>query len=114
MSGEQRRSDDEFVGQVRHALDAQSLAPELAERLTAVRRRAVASIDVPILRAPSSWVPVGALATTLLAVGIGVAIDNNDAPPLDDEQQIATVEDMDLLMDLEFVAWLDTDSVDAG
>ena len=29
-------------------------------------------------------------------------------------QQLATVEDMDLLMDLEFVAWLDTDNIDAG
>ncbi len=41
-------------------------------------------------------------------------IDNDGAPPLDDDVQIATVEDMDLLMDLEFVAWLDTDNLDAG
>jgi hypothetical protein len=54
------------------------------------------------------------LATTLLTVGIGFALNNNIAPPLDDEQQLATVEDMDLLIDLEFVAWLDTDGVDAG
>ncbi len=58
--------------------------------------------------------PVGALATTLLTVGLTVAIDNGSAPPLDDDVQIATVENMDLLMDLEFVAWLDTDNVDAG
>jgi hypothetical protein len=114
MSGGQLRSEEEFVGQVRDALDAHALAPELADRLAAARRRAVAMADVPILRAPSSWVPVGALATTLLTVALGVAIDNNVAPPLDDEQQIATVEDMDLLLDLEFVAWLDTDNVDAG
>ncbi len=114
MSGDDRRSDHEFVGQVRTVLNAQALEPGLAERLTAARRRAVASVDVPIPRAPAGWVPVGALAMTLLAVGLAVAIDNNRTPSLDDDAQIATVEDMDLLMDLEFVAWLDTDNVDAG
>jgi len=113
MSAEDRRSDDEFVGQVRTVLDAQSLAPDVAERLAMARRRAVASIDTPILRAPAAWIPVGALATTLLTVGL-VAIDNRSLPPLDDDDQIVTVEDMDLMMDLEFVAWLDIDGVDAG
>lgn len=114
MSGDDRRSDDEFVGQVRTALNAQALAPDLTERLATARRRAVASVDSPIPRAPAAWVPVGALATTLLAVGLVVAIDSNTAPSLEDDTQIATIEDMDLLMDLEFVAWLDTDNVDAG
>jgi hypothetical protein len=114
VSSGRGRSDDEFLAQVRGVLDEQTLAPELAARLAAARHRAVASIDSPILRAPSQWIPVGALATTLLTVGLGFALNNNVAPPLDDEQQLATVEDMDLLMDLEFVAWLDTDGVDAG
>jgi hypothetical protein len=114
MSGDDRRSDVEFVDRARVVLDAGSLAPDLAERLAAARRRAVASVDVPIPRVPSAWVPVGALATTLLAVGLTVAIDNRGTPPVDDDVQIATVEDMDLLMDLEFVAWLATDNLDAG
>ena len=109
-----RGSDEAFVGQVRGVLNEHTLAPELAGRLAAARHRAVASVDVPILRAPSGWVPAGALAATLLTVGLSVALDNDIAPPLDDEQQLATVADMDLLMDLEFVAWLDTDNVDAG
>lgn len=114
MTGDDTRSDGEFVDQARAVLDGQTLAPELTERLAAARRRAVTSVDVPILRAPPSWVPVGALATTLLTVGLTVAIDNGGAPPIDDDVQIATVEEMDLLMDLEFVAWLDTDNLDAG
>ena len=114
MSRERLRSDDEFLAQVRGVLNEQTLAPDLAGRLAAARRRAVASVDSPIPRAPSQWIPVGALATTLLTVGIGFALNNNIAPPLDDEQQLATVEDIDLLMDLEFVAWLDADGVDAG
>lgn len=114
MSGERGRSEEEFLAQVRSVLNEQTLAPELASRLATARHRAVASLDSPILRAPPSWIPVGALATTLLTVAIGFSLDSTIAPPLDDEQQLATVEDMDLLMDLEFVAWLDTDVVDAG
>ena len=109
-----QRNEDEFLAQVRGVLNEQTLAPELAGRLAAARRRAVAAVDSAIPLAPSQWIPVGALATTLLTVGIGFALNNNVAPPLEDEQQLATVEDMDLLMDLEFVAWLDTDGVDAG
>jgi len=114
MIGDDRRNDGDFVDEVRAVLDAQTLAPDLAERLAAARRRALTSVDVLSLRVPPSWVPAGALATTLLTVGLTVAIDNGGTPPLDDDAQIATVEDMDLLLDLEFVAWLDTDNVDAG
>jgi hypothetical protein len=111
---DRRVSDDVFVAQARQWLDRARLADDVRDRLAAARRRAVASVDSPIPRAPARWVPVGALATTLLAVVIGVAVQRSPNPPVYDEQQLATVEDMDLLMDLEFVAWLDTDNVDAG
>jgi hypothetical protein len=110
---DRRVSDDVFVAQARDVLDRSRVDDDVRARLTAARRRAVASLDSPVPRAPARWVPVGALATTLLTVGIGVAVQRS-APPVYDEQQLATVEDMDLLMDLEFVAWLDTDNVDAG
>jgi hypothetical protein len=110
-----RRVDDEvFVAQARDALNRSTLVDGVRGRLAAARRRAVASLDSAVPRAPARWVPVGALATTLLTVGIGVAMQRPPTPLLYDEQQLATVEDMDLLMDLEFVAWLDTDNVDAG
>ena len=112
MSDGRRVSDDVFVARVRDALDRSGVADDVRARLTAARRRAVASLDAPP-KAPARWLPVGALATTLLAVFLGVAVQR-PSPPLVDEQQLATVEDMDLLMDLEFVAWLDTDNVDAG
>ncbi len=83
MSGEGGRSDDEFLAQVRGVLDEQTLAPELAGRLAAARHRAVASVDFSVSRAPPSWIPVGALATTLLAVGFGFSFNNNIVPPLD-------------------------------
>ncbi len=118
MSDERLIGDEEFVSRVRDALNARALAPELVDRLAAARRRAVASVDAPIPRAPSAWVPVGALASTLLVVGMfSVAIDRNvdrkDAPPLDDVQ-FAVAQDLDLLDDLEFVAWLDSDDTDAS
>ena len=113
MSDGRRVSDDVFVAQVRDVLDRSSVSDDVRTRLAAARRRAVASLDAPVVRAPARWVPVSALATTLLAVFLSVAVQH-PTPPLVDEQQFATVEDMDLLMDLEFVAWLDTDNVDAG
>ncbi len=119
MSEERLIGDDEFVSRVRDALDAQSLAPELADRLAAARRRAVASLDTPIPRAPGAWVPVGALASTLLVVGlfsvtIGRNVDHKSAPLFDDDVQLAVAQDLDLLDDLEFVAWLDSDGADAS
>jgi hypothetical protein len=110
MSGEPR--DDDFVSQVRAALDDVVLAPALAARLATARRRAVAAVDLPVARTTGPWLPVGALATTLLVVALGVSFDGGGTPPLDDEAQLAAVEDLDLLQDLEFVAWLNTDNVD--
>src|SRR5262245_11486793 len=109
-----RVGDDVFVALARDALERVPVSDDVRGRLAVARRRAVASIGSPVPRAPARWVPVGALATTLLTVGIGVAVQRPTAPPVYDEQQLATVEDMDLLIDLEFVAWLDTDNVDAG
>ncbi len=107
--------DDEFVSRVRDALDAQPLAPEIVGRLAAARRRAVASVDAPIPRAPATWIPVGALASTLLIVGLfSASIDRNSAPPFPDDTQLAVAQDLDLLDDLEFVAWLDSGGADAS
>lgn len=123
MSEDRLIADEAFVGRMRDALNAQSLTPELAGRLSAARRRAVASVDAPIPRAPGAWVPVGALASTLLVVGVlSGAIDRNSdrnslrnaAPPLDDELQFAVAQDLDVLDDLEFAAWLDSDGADAS
>lgn len=115
MSDERLMGDDEFVSRLRAALDAQSLAPDVADRLAAARRRAVASVDAPIPRAPAAWIPVGALASTLLVVGMfSVAIDRENAPPFADDVQFAVAQDLDLLDDLEFVAWLDADGADAS
>ena len=112
MNDDRRGADDAFVAQVRDVLDRAAPPDDVRTRLAAARRRAVASLDAAVPRAPARWVPVGALATTLLAVFLSVAVQR--PPPAIDMQQLATVEDMDLLMDLEFVAWLDTDNVDAG
>jgi|APFre7841882724_1041349.scaffolds.fasta_scaffold232319_2 hypothetical protein len=115
MIDDRRRNDDDFVGQVREALDQRGLAPEIAQRLAAARHRAVAAIGVPIPHAPATWLPTSALAMTLLVVGLlSVTIDRGFAPPLEDLPRLTAIEDMDLLMNLEFVAWLDTDNVDAG
>ena len=115
MIDDRHPNDDDFVGQVREALDRRGLAPEIAQRLATARHRAIAAMDVTIPQVPERWLPTSALAMTLLVVGLlSVAIDRGIAPPLEDLPQLTAVEDMDLLMNLEFVAWLDSDNVDAG
>ena len=73
------------------------------------------SVDVPILRAPSAWVPVGALGDDVADGGVdGCYRQQTERRRSMTTFRLPPSRDMDLLMDLEFVAWLDTDNVDAG
>ena len=115
MNPEQPGRDEEFALRVRGVLDAQTLPPELVERLRGARRNAVAAVASKSPRLPTAWLPVGALAATLLAVVLLRPSMNPDAAaPLDVDVQLATA-DLDLLENLEFAAWMDeSDGTDAG
>ena len=117
------------------ALDAHAAAvPDaLAERLARARALALAELDAGAVagtpavqpsRVPRRWVPTFALAATLLfAVGVwdrtaGPAVSPSSPvsplastvpplPALDDPQEARAVQDMELLDDLEFVAWME-------
>jgi len=113
------RLADQLAARVRAVLDAQSLPTEVAERLATARRRAIAEVSgrdaglhhVP----PRRWVPVGALAATLLAVVMLRQAGEVPALPLDDDVQLAAVENLELLENLEFAAWMiDADVLDAS
>ncbi len=120
----------------RAALDAHAAAvPDaLAARLASARARALEELDAerdggadghgtaarPSL-APRRWLPSLALAATLLvAVGVwdrtaqptsspvpALAATVPPLPALDDPQEARAVQDMELLADLEFVAWME-------
>lgn len=119
------RSDDPFVERVRDALDASedTLPPGVASRLAGARADALAQRS-----SGWRWLPVGygALATAavlLVAVTMNRE-DSADAPAPEvagaPEALPADLEDLDLAMDLdvveelEFVAWLALEDTGAG
>ena len=101
-----------FLEKAKQVLDDAALAPDIVARLGAARRRAVAIADAQSVtpRVPPRWVPAGALATTVLAVGVAmVAMDTRELPAVDDARALVAAQDVELLDDLEFLAWLPDD-----
>src|SRR5262245_24810329 len=109
--------DDILIERVRERLqdvvETDPLPSEVVARLAAARRAAVAAIPDKPVYVPSAWLTVGAMAATLLAaVLLRPAIDID--PLLDDDVQLAA-ENLDLLENLEFAAWMDeSDGNDEG
>ena len=76
---------------------------DIADRLAAARRAAVAEADSA---SRINWFPLGgALAAALLIVALFVP-RADDRLPLLNEQELAAAQDVELLEELEFVAWL--------
>jgi hypothetical protein len=121
MSADDRMTDEAFVERVRERLhrtvDVQSLPPDVIARLAASRRAAVAAVPERPVYVPPTWLPVGAMAATLVAaVLLRPAMDGDGVTPLlDDDIQLAAAENLDLLENLEFAAWMDeSDGSDEG
>lgn len=107
----QSQDEERFLEDVRRVLDEGQLPPGVAGRLATARRAAVAAADEGAVRLPSTWLPVGALASTVLAVAIAVvAADGRTLPALGDDRALAAAQEVELLEDLEFLAWLGDDA----
>ena len=105
--------DETFLDDVRRMLDAGALPESVSDRLAAARRAAIAEAvrRPPRVAMPSPWLPVGALATTVLAVAVSVTVtDTRMLPVVDDARALAAAQEVELLEDLEFLAWLDDDA----
>lgn len=105
--------DDATTLKVVQALERQNeaLDAEVSMRLADVRRDAVAQLRDPapasMVLAFGNWIPLGAMATTLLAVGLLVAQAQLDVlPRFDSETQALVASELELLEELEFVAWM--------
>ena len=109
---------ERLQAQLRVHTDAE-LAPEIAARLSAIRRQAVAAAwktPAPSKALRWGWMAVpAAAAALLLTIGVNLFEADPDFPMLD-EQELAAAEDLELLEDLEFLAWLEFDGApnDAG
>jgi len=117
MTADHRLADEVFIETIRSKIDAEVLPPDVVAHLATGRRKAVAAVPDRPLRVPTAWLPVGALAATLLAVVLlRPAMDTDGVTPLlEDGVQLAAAEDLDLLENLEFAAWMDaSDGSDEG
>lgn len=95
-----------FAARAREVLDAQPLPDDVAARLRHARRAAVESLDArprwggARLLAPAGGLAAGALVALVFLRGGPVVL------PEADERELAAMAEMELLDDMEFVAWL--------
>ena len=101
-------SDDAFAKAVRRVLDGVPLDAETATRLAAIRRRAVEQTQTDVTYVPPRWVPVSAMAFTLLVVGTALRLgDDHTLPVLEDDALFAAAQERELLEELELLAYFD-------
>jgi hypothetical protein len=113
-----KQPDSDFESRLQRALapKAGGVTPDVAERLAAMRRNAVAQLDH---RTGFGWgraAFVTAFATVVLAAGVFLMFDDASVPamPAADEPEFAAAQEMDVLVELEFLAWLEEEATDAG
>ena len=101
----ERPNDEQLVALTLEGLERSTVPTDVADRLAAARRATVARLDRPVPAALSTWIPAGAMATTLVAVGLLITeFANQDSPLLVDEVQ--AVQHLELLEDIELFAWM--------
>ena len=109
----ERPSDEQLVALTLEGLERSTVPPDVADRLAATRRAAVARVDRPVPAPPGAWIPAAAMATTLIAVGLLVVeFSGRDLPLLVEEVQ--AVQHLDLLEDIELFAWMVEQDVSRG
>ena len=108
-------SDRAFADRARELLEAQRVPDDVAARLRQARQMAVESVDAPSrwrgvtrLLAPAGGLAAGALVALVFLRGGPAALPDMD------ERELAAVAEMELLDDMEFVAWLIETEDDAG
>ncbi len=101
--------DDRFVEQSRQALrrSENELDADVQSRLRLARRQAIASIEErrPKFMRPWVFAPIGSMAAVALAVGIYLS-QGGDELSFPGNEEFTVAQDMELLEELEFVAWM--------
>ena len=93
----------------------------VAERLRVMRQDAVAVVDKP-RRTAGFWIPAG-LATSAAAVLVTIALVPEPGPEIEGIEplpvhlaadELAAINDLDVLEDLEFLAWMEEEASSAA
>ncbi|NGX16296.1 hypothetical protein [Wenzhouxiangella sp. XN24] len=119
MSGqnEDRQDQDKLAAAARR--HTEEVSPEVAERLRAMRRVAVSELGEGPANAAPGWLwPAGvAAAGVALTLALLLGEPDGSAPDpllLADADELAVVADLDVLEELEFLAWLEEEGPDDG
>ena len=114
-------ANEAFEKRAREVLRASvdDVLPEVAERLVAMRRAAVQELEERSSsqwQTPWFWAPAGATAMVVLTLGLFLYTGNTPVPMFDDldEAQLAAAQDIELLEELEFLAWMEEEVRNAG
>lgn len=99
----------------------EQVEPEVAQRLAQMRRAAVAELDrrearIGAHRSPGWWIGSAAAAVTLtVALLLPRGGDPEpDAALMADAETLEVIAELDVLQELEFLAWLEEEQLDAG
>ena len=100
----------EFERKARQRLEASEhdIDPDRLQRLQAARRAAVAAVPAAPERGLAGrwWVPTGAMAAVALVLGLLLLPEPEGLPPVLDAAEMSAAQEMELLDELEFVAWM--------
>ncbi len=117
-------TETEQEARLKEALRAEreKLPEDVRERLAASRRQAVALLDeaesrrwsLADLFGPRGLVVAAAASVAAVALWVGLSAPEDPALPLLSAPEVAVVQDLELLEELEFLAWLEEESQGAG
>ncbi len=104
-----QRSDHELAERARDSMRDARLPDDVQRKLRLARAAAVERLEdagrKPVFGGARWLVPAGAAATLFAGVML-VGKAPTDTMPILDEQELAAAADMDLLDDIEFLAWM--------
>lgn len=123
-------SESEQEARLKDALqrERETLPQAVRDRLAASRREAVAMVEEaearPAASRAAAWLgglfdvrglaAAGAVAAAALALWITLSVPEDPALPILSAPEVAVVQDLELLEELEFLAWLEEESQGAG
>lgn len=115
MSGQENDRQDDKALAAALRQHAEQVPPEVADRLRAMRRAAVAELDVRSTRAGSGWLLPAGVAAAGLALTLALLTGDPESPApgavlLADTDELAAVAELEVLEELEFLAWLEEET----
>ncbi|MBV1905368.1 MAG: hypothetical protein KUG75_04770 [Pseudomonadales bacterium] len=112
--------EERFLNRARKALESEDLGEDISQRLYSARRKALDQLDIPEKRAvyEKPWFtvfPVGAIAALVLVFNLfWLDPEFPEMPNYESELHAAAATELELLEDLEFVAWMLAEDLNAG